>query len=80
MSCNFNATYDPLKDAVDNYNIDKSFFNALDTSSNDELFKLCAKDTIDSSNPMMDDARIKTSVKYQVLCNETSFIGIKKNK
>lgn len=51
---------------------------------NDYLFKMACKSEIDKLNEKginhLIDPRVKLSTKYQVLCDETSFIGVIKQK
>ena len=85
LKCTFSAQYDPstkqkLHKTFNNANF-KQIFGGDETSAldhNNELFKLAAKSEIDSLQSPSD--KIQLSTKYQVLCDQTAFIGIIKLK
>jgi len=85
LSCLFKADYDPKsKKSMSKKFSQKDFkqvFGGNETDALDhknELFKLAAKNEIDTSSS--EKEKVSLSTKYQVLCNETSFIGVIKQK
>jgi len=78
LSCNFKSEYDPRTKTSVNQNWSKDSFREF-ISEDNSLFKLCAKAEIDKSKTSTSE-KISLSEKYQVLCSETSFVCVIKNK
>jgi hypothetical protein len=84
LRCNFKSSYDPdtKKPVQESFSVEQFQEMKSDEASQD-LFKLAAKNAIDLCKGDDDPGnahKIATSVKYQVLCDHTSFVGMKKNK
>jgi hypothetical protein len=73
MSIKFASEYDPITKKDKSLIWNHSVFQEL-ISDTDSLFKLAAKSLIEYES--LDEAKVALSLKYEVLCPLTSFLGI----
>ena len=73
----FTCVKDPVTNAPINLNFNKSDFAKVPEDFG--LFKIAARDQLNSNN-LSHLSKVELSKKYQVLCNETAFVGVVKQK
>ena len=84
FECSFNCEFDPKTQQSMSHSFESSRFEQIMAhEDNDYLFKMACKSKIDDIKESAqgdNDKIIKLSTKYQVLCDETSFIAVVKQK
>ena len=70
--------FDPVQKSTINFQFTSGHFNRVEEGFG--LFKIAVRDEIETLAKLQNQQKINLSKKYQILCDETAFVGVIKQK